>query len=138
MGTRIAQEQLSEREQLSLLLQAVIVRLERLTAAVIEPPRRGIGAEEGIIRRVRVATAGTPVQGPRIAITPGYDTTVRQRRNPGTPNGYVAYSSVAVKDTTQRIEIQDNDAVSLRVSNWDRLWFDADTDDTDFELFVEA
>ena len=103
----------------------------------IEPIRYDDAQVETLIRRVRVTTAGTKVQGPSIDVPKGFTTVVRMRRHSGTPNGYIAMSEHAVSSTDTRIEMQDNDSVSINVSNWSKLWFDADSSDTDFELIVE-
>ena len=103
----------------------------------IEPIRYDDAQVETLIRRVRVTTAGTSVQGPNIAVPKGFTTVVRMRRHTGTPNGYVALSEHAVSSTDTRIETQDNDSISINVSNWSKIWFDADTNTTDFELIVE-
>jgi len=103
----------------------------------IEPIRYDDAQVETLIRRVRVTTAGTSLQGPGIAVPKGFTTVIRMRRHSGTPNGYVALSEHAVSSTDTRIEMRDNDSVSINVSNWSKLWFDADSSNTDFELIVE-
>ena len=103
----------------------------------IEPIRYDDAQVETLIRRVRVTTAGTKVQGPGIDVPKGFTTVVRMRRHSGTPNGYIAMSEHAVSSTDTRIEMRDNDSVSINVSNWSKLWFDADSNTTDFELIVE-
>ena len=92
---------------------------------------------EALIRRVEGVTAGTPVQGPSIAIPVGITTVIRQRRSTGTRNGYVAGNEHDVTNTSLRTETQNGDVIGLRVSNWSKLWFDADTSGTEFELISE-
>ena len=92
---------------------------------------------EALIRRVEVVTAGTPVQGPGIEIPPGIQTVIRQRRSTATRNGYVALNEHDVTNTSLRSEIQNADVIGLRVSNWSKVWFDADTSGTEFELISE-
>ena len=92
---------------------------------------------EALIRRVEVVTAGTPVQGPNIEIPAGINTVIRQRRSTATRNGYVAVNEHDVSNTSLRSEIQNADVITLRVSNWSKLWFDADTSGTEFELISE-
>ena len=89
----------------------------------IEPIRYEDAQVETLIRRVRVTTAGTSLQGPGITVPKGFNTVVR--------------SEHAVSSTDTRIEMRDNDSVSINVSNWSKLWFDADSNNTDFELIVE-
>ena len=92
---------------------------------------------EALIRRVEVVTAGTAVQGPSIAIPDGVVTVIRQRRSTATRNGYIAVNEHDVSSTQLRTETQNADVVGLRVSNWSKLWFDADTSGTEFELIAE-
>ncbi|PHS05308.1 MAG: hypothetical protein COA89_12840 [Acidithiobacillus sp.] len=92
---------------------------------------------EALIRRVEVATAGTPVQGPSIEIPEGINTVIRQRRSTGIRNGYVAVNEHDVTNTSLRTETQNGDVIGLRISNWSKLWFDADTSGTEFELISE-
>ena len=89
----------------------------------IEPIRYEDAQVESLIRRVRVTTAGTSLQGPGITVPKGFNT--------------VVLSEHAVSSTDTRIEMRDNDSVSINVSNWSKLWFDADSNNTDFELIVE-
>ena len=98
----------------------------------IEPIRNEDAQVETLIRRERVTTASTTVQGPDIDVPKGFTTVGRMRRHSGTPNGYVAMSQHAVSSTDTRIEMRDNDSVSINVSNWSKLWFDADSSNTDF------
>ncbi len=93
--------------------------------------------QEALIRRVDVATAGTPAQVPNIDITAGVPTVIRQRRSSGIRNGYVAVNEHDVTNTSLRTETQNGDVIGLRVSNWSKLWFDADTSGTEFELISE-
>lgn len=124
-------------DEVRLSLSNIERQLVSINSTNLEPERY-LGAQaEGLIRRVRVATAGTAVQGPSIDIPKGFRTVVRQRRHTGTPNGYVALSERAVGSTAERAELQDNDAITFAVSNWSKLWFDADTNTTDFELIAE-
>ena len=103
----------------------------------IEPIRYEDAQVETLIRRVRVTTAGTALQGPGVPVPKGFTTVIRMRRHSGTPNGYVALSEHAVSSTDTRIEMRDNDSVSINVSKWSKLFFDADSSNTDFELIVE-
>lgn len=113
--------------------------LQEIRDVTVEPNRRSdtenIGV--GIVRRVRVATVGTPVSGPDIPIPKGYKAIVRQRRHAGSPTGYVGFSSGDVGNTVTRIEMGDGDAMSFNLNNMDEVWFDADTANTDFEIIVE-
>ena len=103
----------------------------------LAPVRLSDAQVETLIRRVRVTTAGTAVQGPGVDVPVGFKTVIRMRRHGGTPNGYIALSEHAVSSTQTRIEMRDNDSISLNVSNWSKIWFDADNANTDFELIAE-
>ena len=124
-------------DEVRLALDTIQRQLVEINNTNLEPARFTDAQAEGLIRRVRVTTAGTAVQGPGIDIPKGFKTVVRQRRHTGTPNGYVALSERAVSSTVERAELQDNDAITFAVSNWSKLWFDADTNTTDFELIAE-
>ena len=112
-------------------------KLISIDSNTVEPERLEDAQYEGLIRRVLVSTAGTAVQGPDITVPKGFDTVIRMRRHTGTPNGYVALSEHNVSSTGMRSELQDNDSLSLKVSNWSKIWFDADTNTTAFELIAE-
>jgi hypothetical protein len=92
---------------------------------------------EAIILRVRVVTAGKALQGPDVAVPEGVASVIRQRRHSNSPNGYVALNERDVSSTGSRIEMVNGDTVVLQVSNWNKIWFDADTASTDFELIAE-
>ena len=104
------------------------------------PPRRSEQQQvpEGLARRIVVTTAGTPVQGPDVKINRGYGVVVRQRNHTvGAPIGYVGFTQGDVLNTNTRIETLDGDSFVVRISNFNKLWFNADTNDTLFEIFVE-
>ena len=114
-------------------------RIEKLLTPPL-PDERGKNNNslpEAIIRRVRVATAGTALQGPDVVIPEGVPSVIRQRRHSNSPNGYVALNERDVSSTGSRIEMVNGDTVVLQVSNWNKIWFDADTASTDFELIAE-
>jgi len=117
-----------------------LARIEELLKDPVEEERSNWGAgarPEAIVRRVRVVTAGTAVQGPDVAIPRGVVSVIRQRRHDASRNGYVATNERDVSSTGSRVEMQNNDTVVLQVSNWNKIWFDADTSTTDFELIAE-
>ena len=86
---------------------------------------------------MRVVTAGKALQGPDVAVPEGVASVIRQRRHSNSPNGYVALNERDVSSTGSRIEMVNGDTVVLQVSNWNKIWFDADTASTDFELIAE-
>ena len=123
-------------------VEAVTASLGRIEEGLKDPADRSRAFTNGshpeaLIRRVEVVTAGTPVQGPNIEIPAGINTVIRQRRSTATRNGYVALNEHDVTNTSLRSEIQHADVIGLRVSNWNKLWFDADTSGTEFELISE-
>mgnify|MGYP001582812827 FL=1 len=124
---------------LPMAIQLLLIhKLDQVRQAVIAPPRVAGQAKEGLIIAVTVVTAGTPVQGPNIQVPPGYATVVRQRRHEGTPRtGYWAFERSDTANALNRSVFKDNDSISLRLSRWDSLWFDANQNDTSFELIVE-
>ena len=111
--------------------------LAQILAAVVEPPRN-VSGTEAVIRRVVVETPGSPVPGPDITVPKGYSCVVRQRHNPGAPVGYVAFSQSEVASTQARSELQNNDSITVRVSNMNKIWFDSDTAATEFEIISQA
>ena len=91
--------------------------------------------DQVIVRRVRVVTPGTPVQGPDIALQPGFTVSIRQRRHPASRTGYVGFSRNAVVNTATRIEMGNNDSMNgLTMNNFKEAWFDASAANTDFEM----
>ena len=119
--------------------QASLDRIEKALAPKLEETRDefNFSRSEAIIRRMRVETAGTPAQGPDVPIPQGVVSVIRQRRHTGTPTGYIALNERDVTSTGSRVEMQNNDTVVLALSNWNNIWFDADSDDTDWELIAE-
>lgn len=115
------------------------------TALQTEPMGMLGGEEPFTVRRVRVTATlvdtGQVVQGPDVLIPPGFRTIVRMRRHTGSPNGYVSASRSGVLDDSSRSVLGDNDALELAVSNWNKIFFGADTFGTltsvNFELITE-
>ena len=118
-----------------------LARIEHALADPVEVTRKEYSGSrpEALVRRVRVATAGTPVRGPDVETSEGVATVVRMRRHTtdSSRNGYISLNEHDVTNSAFRAELQSNDAVVLNITNWDKLWFDADTNDTDFELIAE-
>jgi len=117
-----------------------LARIEELLKDPVEEERGNWGKDarpEAVVRRGRVVTAGTAVQGPDVSIPRGVVSVIRQRRHDASRNGYVATNERDVSSTGSRVEMQNNDTVVLQVSNWSKVWFDSDTNTTDFELIAE-
>ena len=115
----------------------VITALEDIKELLTPPGLVPTPATEALIRRVRIISAGTAVQGPDVTIPPGVTSVIRQRRHTTSPNGYIALNEHDVSSTGTRIETVNGDTVVLVLSNWNKIWFDSDTDNTDFELIAE-
>ena len=133
----------------SVLLEQILAELRQankalasLRTAVIEAPRprtSGVPMDVPVfIRKVTVDTSGTPVQGPDQEIPPGWTTTVLQRRHTGTVNGRLAFSLGNVKVDDLRLILRDGDSRSFNIRNLNWLWFDSDTNGTNFEILVEV
>ena len=124
------------------LLRELIQAVREVRDAAIEAPRPLISKDTYpvpvLINRVTVTTSGTPVQGPDQQVPPGYNVVVRQRRHSGTVNGYVAFSDADTGNDTRRSVLRDNDSISFRLRNLAWLWFDSDTNATNFEIIVDV
>jgi len=89
-------------------------------------------------KTVTVATAGTPVQGPDVAIPDGFALVVILRETQdGSPKGYVADSSANAQSATARTEMTKGGIRTFYISNMNLLWFNTDVNGAVFELFVE-
>ena len=132
---RVASELGVDRQTALLLL--LVGKIDQLREVVIAPPRLAQDAKEVLVIVATVATAGTPVQGPAIRVSRGYQTVIRQRRHTGaTRTGYVAFERSDTGNNLNRMEFRDNDSISLPLESLDSLWFDADNGPTSFELIV--
>ena len=124
------------------LLWEIILALREVRAAVIEAPRPLVSKDSYpapvLINRITVTTSGAPQQGPDQEIPPGYNVVVRQRRHSGTVNGYVAFSDADTGNDLRRSVLRDNDSISFRLRNLSWLWFDSDTNATNFEIIVDV
>ena len=104
---------------------------------IIKPLPEVTGVDPVIIRAVQVVAADSPVQGPEVEVPPNWVCVVRQRIHAGTPIGRVAASRNAIRNTGERVELEDGDSVMMNVPCMDDLWFDADTAATSFEIIVQ-
>ena len=114
-------------------------RIETLLKTPVSEERKVTNGSrpEAIIRRVRVTSSGTATQGPDVMVPEGVATVIRQRRHTTSPNGRIALNERDVSSTGSRIETVNGDTVVLVITNWNKIWFDSDADDTDFELIAE-
>lgn len=129
---------------LSLILQAVrtphahvVQELRAQTHFLIGIRRREGNLPGWTVRRVRVVTAGSPVQGPDIDIPHGFALVVRQRHHNSDRTGFVADSLTNARSAALRSELINGETLSLRVMNMNEVWVDADSNTTDFEFIVE-
>lgn len=89
-------------------------------------------------RTVPIAAAGTPQQGPDVSIPNGFAVVVVFRvTQAGAPNGFVANSLANTAVAASRTEMLKGDTRRFFVTNMNLLFFDSDTTDAVFELFVE-
>lgn len=118
--------------------QRVETLLREIRDALSGPPRRSATetVDPIIIRAVEVVTAGTIVQGPDVLLPEGYTVSIRQRPHTTGRTGYVGFSQNAVGNTATRIELQNNNAIGVRISNFKDAWFDANTNNTFFEMMA--
>ena len=118
--------------------EVIIELLARILEATVEPPAGLRDGPAANIQTVTVSTAGTPVEGPDVAVPKGYVCSVRQRYHATDRTGYVGFSEQGVKLSAARIELRNQVSVDFRrVRNMSELWFDADTASTVFELVAE-
>lgn len=129
-----------EETDVATLLRNILGKLSEIHRAMIAPPR-GIpepGHPPVHVVRVRVSTPGQARQGPDMPVPPGQKTAVRVRLHPtAAPTGYVAFSRTTIADTVSRLELSEGLSVQVDIANWNVLWFDSNTADTDFEIVVE-
>ena len=90
------------------------------------------------MRSVTVIAAGTPVQGPNVSIPNGFAVLVLFRvTQTGAPIGFLANSLANTALPANRTEMLKGDTRRFFVTNMNLLFFDSDTTDAVFELFVE-
>lgn len=86
---------------------------------------------------VIVITADSPVRGPDIQIPDGATLTVRLRSQSGVVLGYVSNTSGGARNPNGRIQLNEGDAVGVRVRNMQAVWVDSNTNEAIFEFIVE-
>jgi hypothetical protein len=81
------------------------------------------------INPVTVATSGTPVQGPSVAVPSGAVAIQASTAN-GNKKLRVANSSANTADVTKRIELKSGESLNLNIDSLDLLWFDSSGNNT--------
>lgn len=133
------------------LASLVLDRLDRLQGAVVnvevgvQALPQAAGEDDSIptqnvdwiVFPIQIEISSTPKQGPDIAVPTGKEVVVRQRRHSTVRTGYVAPDEGRLANTLTRTELGNNDSFKVAASNLNKFWFDADTDNTFFELMVE-
>jgi hypothetical protein len=121
-------------------LQAILDKLDQIHRDMIEPPGSATGQGTAAIRTVIVETADTPVQGPNLAVPPGFTANILQRRHIGSPTGYVGFSRVETLNTNERHVMIDADSFEVNIDNFDEVWFNGESIPTGglfFEIMAE-
>lgn len=89
-------------------------------------------------RTAEVVTAGTPVQGPDVAVPNGFSVAIIFRATQaGSPKGYMADSGANTALSASRTEMNKGDVRVLFVTNLNLLFFDTDTSGAVFDLVLE-
>lgn len=86
---------------------------------------------------VDVDVAGTPERGPDIQIPDGATLTIRLRSQTGVVLGFVSNTSGGARNPNSRIQLNEGDAVGVKVQNMQAVWVDSDTNAATFEYIVE-
>ena len=86
---------------------------------------------------VIVPIAGSPERGPDIQIPDGATLTIRLRSQSGVVTGFVSNTSGGARNPNGRIQLNEGDAVGVKVTNMQSVWVDSDTNNATFEFIVE-
>lgn len=94
------------------------------------------GEDRYLTRIVTVEDTTIPVNGPNFPLPPGAEVSVKMRRpSSGNPTGYVGGTYEETKNSGQRNELVAGEPINgIPVSNFNRLWFLADTTSVVFEI----
>lgn len=86
-----------------------------------------------------VVTAGTPVQGPSIAVPFSVAVAVQNDPNNGSNDIlYIANSSANTAIPANRMELRRGQSIALYITNVNLLWFDSNSNGVDAKILVEA
>lgn len=120
------------------VLQEVLQELRDLRETTIQIPLPEERRAEIRVQVVLVETAGTPVQAPEIPVPKGVSVIIRQRHHGSNRTGYVSFEGRSgTSNQLGRLELQDNDAVTVPLSSLDDIWFDATVNNTYFEIIFQ-
>ncbi len=90
------------------------------------------------VRTVTIASAGTPQQGPDVAIPDGFAVAVKARSTQ--PSGNIIFQATSGANTAlsaNRAELKPAEIITLKITNLNLLFFDANNDGSIVELIVE-
>ena len=90
------------------------------------------------IEVINVPLAITPVQGGAVTVGEGTQIAIRASRDNGRKEIYVAKSSADALDPTKRIVLKGGESISMTLDNLNLLWFGAEVDDLNVEVFFEV
>ena len=127
----------TDNSRLESLLKETNDLLRQLVAATSTPVGFSEIPEPGIIKRVQVEAANTPIKGPDVEVPAGFDIAIRQRHHTSQRTGYVAFSEGAAKDPASRSELRNGEGIFLRVTNLKQVWFSASAATTNFEILAQ-
>ena len=103
-------------------------------SAVAPPNRASLDIET-----VTVVAAGTPVNGPNVAIPNGFCVAVTFRETQAlAPIGYIATSAARAIVATTRTNLLKGSTRKYYITNVNLLWFDSDTAGAVFDINVET
>ncbi|MCL6577991.1 MAG: hypothetical protein K6T73_01210 [Candidatus Bathyarchaeota archaeon] len=105
-----------------------------IVQAIMTLPNKNVFRTEVIT----VTSAGTPVQLPSIYIPDGFDLVIRAKQTNGQKKIYLSNSQSNVADPTKRIELLAGDSIGLGVTNSNLVWIDANENEAQVELIIEA
>jgi hypothetical protein len=116
-------------------LLATLIAATRMVHYALDPILPLASGPEVRVHVIHVVTAGTPVSAPDIEIVPGIMVIIRQRHHGTQRTGYVSFEGPSgTVSTLTRIEMQDNDTMVQKLTSLEDLAFDANADNTYFEI----
>ena len=112
-----------------------LINVVNLNHLAIEPFLPVENTPEVAVHVVEVITPGVPVPAPEVPVVTGVLVVIRQRHHVVNRTGYVSFEGpMGTLNTLTRIEFQDNDALTEKLTSLDDIYFDSDTANTFFEI----